>query len=51
MKIRVVGAEAMRADGRTDRQADTTKLIVASLNFANAPISVDDPQQLAIFIR
>jgi len=33
MKIRPVGAELFRADGRTDM----TKLIVAFRNFANAP--------------
>ena len=33
MKIRPVGAELFLADGRTD----VTKLIVAFLNFANAP--------------
>jgi hypothetical protein len=33
MKIRPVGAELFREDGQTD----TTKLIVAFRNFANAP--------------
>jgi hypothetical protein len=33
MKIRQVGVELFHADGRTDM----TKLIVALLNFANAP--------------
>jgi hypothetical protein len=33
MKIRPVGAESFRADGRTD----TAKLIVASRGFANVP--------------
>ena len=33
MKIRPVGAESFRTDGRTDM----TKLIVAFLDFANAP--------------
>jgi hypothetical protein len=33
MKIRPVGAELLRADGRTD----TTKLTVAFYNFATAP--------------
>jgi len=33
MKIRPVGAELFRADGRTDM----TKLIVAFRSFANAP--------------
>jgi hypothetical protein len=37
MKIRPVTAELFHADGRTDRQADMTKLIVAFRNFANAP--------------
>jgi len=33
MKIRPVGAELFHSDGQTD----TTKLIVAFLNFTNAP--------------
>jgi hypothetical protein len=33
MKIRSVGAELFHADGQTDM----TKLMVAFLNFANAP--------------
>jgi hypothetical protein len=37
MKIRPVVAELFHADGRTDGQTDMTKLIVAILNFANAP--------------
>jgi hypothetical protein len=37
MKIRPVGAELFRADGRTDRRTDMTKPIVAFCNFANAP--------------
>jgi len=37
MKIRSVGAELFHADGRTDRQIDTKKLIVDFRNFANAP--------------
>jgi len=37
MKLRPVGAELLHADGRTDGQTDMTKLIVAFLNFANAP--------------
>jgi hypothetical protein len=32
-----VGAELFHANGRTDRQTDTTKLTVAVRNFANAP--------------
>jgi hypothetical protein len=32
-----VGAELFHADGQTDGQADTTKLIVAFSNFANGP--------------
>jgi hypothetical protein len=36
MKIRPVGAELFQADGRTDRQAGMTELIVAFRNFANA---------------
>ena len=37
MKILPVEAELFHADGRTDTQADMTKLIVAFRNFANAP--------------
>jgi hypothetical protein len=41
MKIHLVEAELChadgRTDGRTDRQADVTKLMVAFRNFANAP--------------
>ena len=36
MKIRIVGAELLQADGRTDGRIDMTKLIVAFRNFANA---------------
>jgi hypothetical protein len=36
-KIRPVGAELFHAGGRTDRQKDMTKLIVAFHNFANEP--------------
>jgi len=44
MKIRQVGPKLLHADRRTDRQTDVTKLMVAFLNFANAPkmtISLD----------
>jgi len=37
MKILPAGAELLHADGRMDRQTDTTKLIVAFRNFAKAP--------------
>jgi hypothetical protein len=37
MKIGPVGAELFHADGRTERQAYMTKLIVAFRSFANAP--------------
>jgi hypothetical protein len=41
MKILPVGTELLHADrgtvGRTDRQTDMTKTIVAFCNFANAP--------------
>jgi len=37
MKIRPVRAELFHADRRTDGRIDVTKLIVAFLNFANAP--------------
>ena len=32
-----MGAELFHADGRTDRQTDITKLIVAVRNFVNVP--------------
>ena len=37
MKIRPVGDELCHVGGRTDRQADMTKLIVNFRNFAKAP--------------
>jgi hypothetical protein len=37
MKIRPVGAELVHADGRTEGRTDTTKLLVAFRNLANAP--------------
>jgi hypothetical protein len=37
MKICPVGAEWFRADGRTERQTDMTRLIAAFRTFANAP--------------
>ena len=37
MKIRPVGAELFHVNGRPDRRADMTKLIVAFRNLANAP--------------
>jgi len=36
VKILPVEAELYHADGRTERQTDMTKLIVALRNFANA---------------
>jgi hypothetical protein len=36
MKIRPVEAELFHEDGRTDRQTDLTKLIVAFRNFVNS---------------
>jgi len=39
MKILQVGTELFHVDGRTDRQTDITKLIVAFRNFAKAPES------------
>jgi len=39
MKIRPVGAELLHADRQTDRQTDTTRLIVAFRNIANAYIN------------
>jgi hypothetical protein len=47
MKTRLVGAEVFhadrRTDGRTDRQTDLTKLLVAFRNFANAPNERPEP--------
>jgi len=45
MKIRSVRIELLHADGRTDRPADVTKLIVAFHNFANASISERNNEQ------
>jgi len=39
MKIRPVGAQSSHAERRKDKQAETTKLIVAFNNFAIDPIS------------
>jgi hypothetical protein len=41
MKIRPVGAELFRADGRSDGRTDM-KLIVAFRNFTNAPKTYND---------
>jgi len=35
MRIHPVGAKLFPADGRTDRQTDTTKLIVVPSHFVN----------------
>jgi hypothetical protein len=37
IKVLPVAAELFHADGQTDRRTDMTKLIVAFLDFANAP--------------
>jgi len=37
MKTRQLGPELFHAVGRTDRQTDMTKIIVAVRNFANDP--------------
>ena len=37
VKIQQLGAGSFHEDGRTDRQTDITKLIVAFRNFVNAP--------------
>jgi hypothetical protein len=42
MKIRPVEADLFHADGQTDRETDTTKVIVAFRNFANAPKNVTE---------
>jgi hypothetical protein len=39
MKIRPMGAELSHADGRTDRQADMTKVTVALRNFENVHLN------------
>jgi len=36
MKMRLVGAELIRVDRRTDERTNMTRLVVAFLNFANA---------------
>ena len=43
MKIRPVRAMLLLADGWTDRRTDTTKLLVASRNFANVPKHMQTP--------
>jgi len=40
MKFRPVGGEFFHADGRTDRQTDMTKLIVAFRSLVNAPKNI-----------
>jgi hypothetical protein len=40
MKIRLVVAELFDADGRSDGQTDTTKLMVALRHFAKAPKNI-----------
>jgi hypothetical protein len=40
IEIRLVRAELFLVDGLTDGQTDTTKPIVASRNFANAPKTI-----------
>jgi hypothetical protein len=37
LKISPVGAEVFHAEGKTERQTDMTKLLVALCNFANTP--------------
>jgi hypothetical protein len=39
MKTSSMGAELFRADGRTDKQTDMTKVIVAFRNFENAHLN------------
>ena len=64
MKIHPVGSELFhgerrgqsRKDGRTDKQADKTKLIVTFRNFANAPkiencvLNGEEGQENKVFI-
>jgi hypothetical protein len=40
IKIRRTGAELFHVEGRTERQADMTKLTLAFRNFANEPKNV-----------
>jgi hypothetical protein len=47
MKIRAVGAELFRANGRTDGQAGVMKLIVTFGNLAKAP----EKSKVALSIR
>ena len=48
MKIRLVGAELLPADGQTDRRTDMIKLTVAFRYFANA--SENDNKRCKFFI-
>jgi hypothetical protein len=41
VKIRVLEAELVRADGGTDRRTEIAKLIVAFHDFSNAPKNCD----------
>ena len=43
MTIRPVEAELFYEDGRTERQTDMTKLIIAFRTVANAPKMINNP--------
>jgi len=54
MKIRPVGAEMFHVDGHTDRQKDTTKLVVAFHNFTSAlqnSLPLDYKNQLTVIME
>jgi hypothetical protein len=49
MKIRPVVAELFHAEGRTDKQWDMTKLIVAFRSFANASKNLQRTNLIALW--
>ena len=49
MKIRLVVAELFHADGRTDRQSDMTRLIVAFRSFASASKNLQRTKFIALW--
>jgi hypothetical protein len=46
MTIRLERGELIQADGRTDRQTEKTKLIVAFRSFANVPTDVTSIEKI-----